>query len=99
MGRLRFVGCARSASTSIASLIRYTADATRQNATNAMPASTTTSIRNTGFAAYAANGAASTRTFFTHWRGRAVRITPRTSPPRGAPAADTEVSLSAVLLI
>ena len=66
-----------------------------------MPASTTTSVRNTGSAAYAANGAASTRTFFTHCRGRIVRTSPRTSPPPARRACrPTSVSgvLSAVLL-
>ncbi|GES12389.1 hypothetical protein Amac_059860 [Acrocarpospora macrocephala] len=51
---------------------KYTADAAQQNATKAtpVPASVPPSYRS------AASGAAATSTFFTHWRGRAVRTRP-----------------------
>ena len=70
--------------TSIASLTRYTADAARQNATNATATSNSTTFSKIRFAA---NGAASTRTFLTHCFGRAVRIRPLIAFPLRAGAS------------
>src|SRR5581483_973041 len=85
MGRLRLTGCWRSSTTSLASLTRYTPDAARQNATNASP----TLIHTEACTRSAlASGAATTSTFFTHWRGRAALSSPDPVPTRPpAPAA------------
>src|SRR4051794_4449180 len=69
-GRQRLAGCARSSTRSRTSLRRYTALATRQNATAASSAA-----RSTGVSSRrpAVNGAASTSTFLAHCRGRRAR--------------------------
>ena len=84
MGRNRLVGWARSASTSIASLMRYTLDAAMQKATKATATENRTdeSVR---VCEPAAAGAAITRTFLTHWRGRSALIIPSRRFLGGAP--------------
>src|SRR5256885_16849177 len=68
-GRRRFWGCIRSASTSMASLRRYVPDATRHQAAKAA----TTGASDRGVIEMpAAPGAAKTRTFLIHCRGRAL---------------------------
>ena len=70
IGRKRFVGWRRSASTSSESFQKYTPLAARQNDTNASTAwPSSGQLSSTP----AAPGAAKTSRFFVHWSGRAVR--------------------------
>src|SRR4051794_18757352 len=72
-GRRRFLGCSRSASTSMTSLRRYVPDDTRHQAAKApMIGATCRGV----IEMPAAPGAAKTRTFLIHCRGRAVRSSP-----------------------
>ena len=73
IGRLRFVGCARSDSTSSTSFQKYVPLAARQNATNASDARTRLGPSSS---TPAAPGAANTSTFFSHCLGRPVRRSP-----------------------
>ena len=71
--------------------MRYTLDAAMQKATNAMKTENKTdeSVR---VCEPAAAGAAITRTFLTHWRGRSALIIPSRRFLGGAPLASSSAS-------
>ena len=80
IGRNRFVGCCRSSATSCASLIRYPAEATPQNAAKVTVASATAS-NSLNFAEK--SRPAKTRVFLTHSWGRIALRAARKGPRRG----------------
>src|SRR5579864_5975765 len=93
-GRYRLSGWARSAAASMESFRKYTPDETTQNRAN-VP-----SVRRNGpawLSTPAAPGAANTRTFFGHWRGRAVRTRPARTEEGARPLPAAGVSGSTLL--